>query len=417
MFNVFPAMKRFLVFSFYFLVLIACYLLFGLATSLLPQAPVEEHVKETVDQHDLQSDFWFAFLYKSTYYMDNFTDALIVNQALTNGRTEQNLWQRTMLVPRQVSGGEECANLRLMVDGDQPLQELCYPRYWHGSTFLMRALLYINDYLALRTFFYLLSSLLLAWALVLMARRIGTWAAVVYALALASVNLFIMQHSIQFFTTLLLALAGTLWVLYRVREPRQLLPFFLVMGSLTAYFDLLTCPLLTWGIPLLVWLVSREKVDDGICETHKSSILHSLIWVVGYGATWAAKWLLATVTTSFDVFADATGQAALRASVEQFDRWEAMTRNLEQVPWFYATVALVVLVVLAVRHFNRKGWRQALTCFVVALAPLVWFMALANHSGLHFWFTYRILAVTILGLLFAAASLVDWESIKLKSKS
>ena len=44
-------------------------------------------------------------------------------------------------------------------------------------------------------------------------------------------------------------------------------------------------------------------------------------------------------------------------------------------------------------------------------------MALANHSGLHFWFTYRILAVTILGLLFAAASLVDWESIKLKSKS
>ena len=407
-----------------FVGLIAAYVVFGLATSLLPQAPVEEHVKETVDQHDLQSDFWFAFLYKSTYYMDNFTDALIVNQALTNGRTEQNLWQRTMLVPRMNGGGEECETLRRMVDGDPSLQELHYPRYWHGSTFLMRVLLFFNDYLALRTFFYLLSSLLLVWVLILMARRIGAWSAVIYALALASVNLFIMQHSIQFFTALLLALAGTLWVLYRVREPRQMLPFFFVMGSLTTYFDLLTCPLLTWGLPLLVWLVLREKMDDGRCETHKSSIfnfqfsiLHSLIWIVGYGATWAAKWLLATVTTSFDVFADATGQAALRTSVEEFDRWEAMTRNLEQVPWFYATVALVVLVVLAVRHFNRKGWRQALTCFVVALAPLIWFMALANHSGLHYWFTYRILAVTILGLLFAAASLVDWESIKLKSKS
>ena len=394
-----------------FVGLIAAYVAFGLVASLMPQKAVEEHVKETVDQHDLQSDFWFAFLYKSTYYMDNFTDALIVNQAMTNGKTELNLWQRIMLVPRKNGGGEECESLKVLSEGNQAMQEYHYPRYWHGSTFLMRILLFFNDYLALRTFFYILSSLLLLWVLILLARRVGAWAAMIYCLALVSVNLFLMQHSIQFLTTLLLALVGSLWVLYRTKEGRQLAVLFFVLGSLTTYFDLLTCPLLTWGLPLLVWLVLGKKREDG-----RFSILTSLTWVIGYAATWATKWLLATVTTPVDVFADATGQAALRASVEEFDRWEAVTRNLEQVPWFYATIALGVLVLLAVRHFNRKGWRQALQCLVVALAPLVWFMALANHSGLHHWFTYRILAITVVGVLFAAASLVDWEHIKRKKE-
>lgn len=407
-------MKRFLVFSFCFLVLIASYLLFGLVGSVMPEKPVERHVEQTVKQHDLESDFWFAFLYQSPYYMDNFTDALIVNQALTNGRTELNLWQRMMLVPRKTTGGEECASLHQLVEDDSAMKDYLYPRYWHGSTFLMRILLTLNDYLTLRTFFYLLSSLLLVWVLIGMVRHIGGWSAVLYTLSLISINLFMMQHSIQFVTSLLLALIGSLWVLYRVKESRQLLTLFFVLGSLTTYFDLLTCPLLTWGLPLLVWIVlPRSESDKHIVQ----SLLASLLWGVGYAATWVAKWLLATATTSVNVFADATSQASLRASVEDFNRWEAVTRNLELVPWLYTTIALVMLVILAVRHFNREGWRKALLCLAVALAPIVWFMALANHSGLHYWFTYRILAVTILGLLFAAASLVDWESIKLKSKS
>lgn len=407
-------MKRLLVFSFYFLVLIASYLLFGLVGSVMPEKPVERHVEQTVKQHDLESDFWFAFLYQSPYYMDNFTDALIVNQALTNGRTELNLWQRMMLVPRKTAGGEECASLHQLVEDDSAMKDYLYPRYWHGSTFLMRILLTLNDYLTLRTFFYLLSSLLLVWVLIGMVRHIGGWSAVLYTLSLISINLFMMQHSIQFVTSLLLALIGSLWVLYRVKESRQLLTLFFVLGSLTTYFDLLTCPLLTWGLPLLVWIVlPRSESDKHIVQ----SLFASLLWGVGYAATWVAKWLLATATTSVNVFADATSQASLRASVEDFNRWEAVTRNLELVPWLYTTIALVMLVILAVRHFNREGWRKALLCLAVALAPIVWFMALANHSGLHYWFTYRILAISILGLLFAVASLVDWESIKLKNKS
>lgn len=391
--------------------LIAGYLLFALAVSLLPPQSMERHVRQTIEQTDLKADFWFAFLCKPGYFMDNFTDALIVNQALTNGQTEMGLWERVMLVPRGSGGGEECESLRLLSEGQKPLQTLTYPRYWHGSAFLMRLLLAVDDYVTLRTFFYILSSLLLLWVLVALVRRAGTWAAAIYLLALLEVNVFMMQFSIQFLPMLLLALLGTLWVIYRVESGRQLCTLLFVMGSLTAYFDLLTCPLLSWGIPMLVWLTVK-RTDEGKPIFHFA--VASALWAVGYAATWGCKWLLASITTSVNVFADATGQALLRASVGDTSRWGALVRNVETVPWLYATLALAVLVVIAVRHFDSRKWRQAVLCLVVALAPLAWFLVVSEHSWLHYWFTYRILAITVMGVLMAAACLVDWEKVKVR---
>ena len=148
----------------------------------------------------------------------------------------------------------------------------------------------------------------------------------------------------------------------------------------------------------------------GVCQ-----LLASLLWPIGYAATWSAKWLLATLTTPMNVFSDASAQASLRSAVEDYTRWGAVEHNLDLVPWLYVIVAVGVLAFLAVRHFRRDGWRQALICLAIAVVPVAWYLVLGNHSYEHFWFTYRMLAVTVLGLLLAVASLVDWG--KLKSKN
>ena len=163
-------MKKVLVYSFYFLLLLAGYILFGLGSMAMPDKAVEHHVRQTVGQNDLKADFWFAFLYKPNYYMDNFTDALVLNQAWCLGEEESmNLWQRLMLVPRHrcmADGVEQgCESLRRLTEGDTTLKIMCYPRYWHGSTYLMRYLLAIDDYVVLRGLFFLLSSMLLLWSL------------------------------------------------------------------------------------------------------------------------------------------------------------------------------------------------------------------------------------------------------------
>lgn len=392
--------------------LIAAYLLFAVAVTLLPVKPVERHVNRTIELTDLKADFWFAFLCKPAYFMDNFTDALIVNQVLNNCRGDISVWERVMQVPRMSAGmkKEQCESLRRLSEGDETLNIVNYPRYWHGSTFLMRLLLVVDNYVKLRTFFYILSSLLLLWALIAMLRRAGVWAAAIYMLSLVLVNVFMMQFSIQFLPMLLLTVAGTLVVLYHGNDSGRMIRMFFILGSLTAYFDLLTCPLLSWGIPMVVWLMVRREEEY---KPLKDYAVSSVLWAVGYAATWATKWLLATVTTTANVFADATEQAAERASMGDWGRWAALVRNVELVPWLYAAVALVVLVVFAVRYFNCRRWRQAVLCLVTALAPMVWYLALAQHSCQHYWFTYRILAVTIMGVLMAVGCMVDWKRIKL----
>ena len=444
-------MKKVLVYSSYFLLLLAGYILFGLGSMAMPDKAVEHHVRQTVGQNDLKADFWFAFLYKPNYYMDNFTDALVLNQAWCLGEEESmNLWQRLMLVPRHrcmADGVEQgCESLRRLTEGDTTLKIMCYPRYWHGSTYLMRYLLAIDDYVVLRGLFFLLSSMLLLWVLLALAKRVGVWASALYFLAFVLVDCFMMQFSIQFLPVLLITLGGTLWVLNRKRSSLGVV--FFVLGSLTAYFDLLTAPLLTWGLPLLVFIAARHtpqslrdsspnlgeqlrytfasdrgrhsspklgEVPEGGRSVPVVAVLASLLWGVGYAATWAAKWLLATLTTPMNVFSDASAQASLRAAVEDYTRWGAVERNLDLVPWLYVTIAAVVLALLAVRHFNGKGWRQALVCLVVAVAPVAWYIVLGNHSYEHYWFTYRSLAVTVMGLLAAVASLVDWRKLKIEN--
>lgn len=395
-----------------FVGLIVLYLLFGLVSGLASDSAVERHVKRTIDKTDLEADSWSSFVHKPNYYVDNFTDALIVNQVLCQTDDYDHLiqpypntrWNKIMLVPRLHAGDEQCGNLHRMVDGDTGMKAIYYARYWHGSTFLMRILLAFKDYVVLRTFFYLLSSLLMLWVVLALAKRIGVWVAVVYGISLTLVDVFMMQFSIQFLPVLILSLAGTLWVIKR-EEGSLGIPFF-VLGSLTTYFDLLTAPLMTWGIPLLVAIVAGRMNDW-------KSRLSSATWFVGYGATWVSKWVIATLTTPLNVFSDASRQASYRSTVEDYSRWDAAVRNIDLVPWLYVVIAIIVLAVLAYRHFNAKGWRNALLCLAVALAPLAWYMTIANHSYLHFWFTYRSLAMTVMGLMLAVGTLVDWQEVGL----
>ena len=73
-----PLYKYLIVFS----ALIAGYLLFGAGAWLMPDRAVQRHVRETLDKGDMESDQPRAVLpHMMQTRMDNFTDAIILNQA------------------------------------------------------------------------------------------------------------------------------------------------------------------------------------------------------------------------------------------------------------------------------------------------------------------------------------------------
>ena len=400
-----------------FVGLIAAYLLFALVASLLPNGPIIRHAAKTQARSDLQTDFAFAISCRPEYYMDNFTDALIVNQACRGG--SDSLLTNMLLVPRADGGGEQCNSLLRLTQGDTTLRTFHYGRYWHGSTFLMRFLLLMADYTSLRIFFYILSSLLLVWLVVALFRRCGLAVASLFVLALTLVNVFIMQFSIQLLPVLALALIGSLVVLNHVKNPVQLYRLLFVLGSLTAFFDLLTCPILTWGVPLSVYLIMQQRhpLPAPLLRRVREWVAASLLWVVSYGATWVSKWGIATLLTGENVVRDGASQLSVRAGAYiDYSRLDALTRNLDLIPWPYVCICLTILVALAAWRFNRRGIPTALLCLLTALPPLAWYLVVADHSYLHYWFTYRSLAVSLLAVFFAAVALVDWRRIPLQHK-
>lgn len=398
--------------------LIAAYLLFALAASLLPNGPIVRHAAHTVERADLQTDFAFAISCRPAYYMDNFTDALIVNQACSGGR--DNLLTSMLLVPRADGGGEQCNSLLRLTQGDTTLTTLHYGRYWHGSTFLMRFLLLMADYITLRTLFYVLSTLLMVCVVVALFRRCGLAVALLYALALTVVNVFIMQFSIQLLLVLVIALIGSLVVLNHTVRPGQLSLLLFVLGSLTAYFDLLTCPMLTWGIPMCVYLAMQQRHPLPAPFLHRLRhwVAASLLWVVGYGLTWVSKWGIATLLTGENVIRDGAVQFSVRAGANiDYSRLDALTHNLDLLPRSFIFITLIILAAMALWRFNRRGLPTALLCLLTAIVPLAWYVVVADHSYLHYWFTYRSLAVTVMALFFALASMVDWRRVSFHSKT
>jgi len=80
------------------------------------------------------------------------------------------------------------------------------------------------------------------------------------------------------------------------------LEVFLVIGMLTAFFDLFTAPLITLGLPLLMLFLVRESVQEeygmrtGVVDTVK----FGAIWAVGYASSWASKWFIGSAVIGLE---------------------------------------------------------------------------------------------------------------------
>ncbi len=401
-----PLYKYLIVFS----ALIAGYLLFGAGAWLMPDRAVQRHVRETLDKGDMESDQPRAVLpHMMQTRMDNFTDAIILNQAYV--MRLEGFRTGVLSVPRWWGPLLPYEVLRAGVDG-QEMQIRHYARYWHGNTFLTRYLLVFYDYMDIRLLLYIVSTLLMVWCGASLWRRQGWQTALAVMFGLAVCYAFVMQFSMQFAPVLIIALAGMIAV---SRGCNAMMTAF-VVGSLTCFFDLLTAPMLTLGALLVVQaaMSTEEKVWRGWWNTCRAALL----WALGYGGTWVTKWVIATVFTAENVIVDGIENTFGRASgLEDFTRWDALMNNIELLPWRHMIEPLLaVLVVLALVCFNAKGWRKALQILPIAVLPWVWYLFAANHSYWHNWFTFRAQAVTVAAMLLAVAQMVDWRRLRVKKK-
>lgn len=290
-----------------------------------------------------------------------------------------------------------------------------YDRYWHGYSIFLRPLLVFFDLSYIRQILVICFIVLAAILVHLIIKHVNFTVGILFAIALALVNPPVIMISLQFsnmFLLMLIASIVLLLLLAKKRPMEEIFMFFAVVGSLTSFFDLLTTPVITLGIPLLLFVAYRLQHEE-----QKDLLRHvcyiTLLWGGGYLISWAAKWLIGSLILQRNIFLEATAKVTFWSSdysaivshnvSAPFVLWQWIKRLV--LYWPVLIVALVGFVVALTRKlkvsqqtlFTGVSTIGVLSVLIPTLLPIIWLMVARQHSFAHQWFSYRHLIILIFG--------------------
>lgn len=364
---------------------------------LIPDGLLMEKWQESVNVISGEGKRWMVIPGNEATKLDTFTDNLMF----------QRLRNRDGLNPLQAA---------MWNDG--------YYRYWMGIQIILRPLLIVLNYSGIRylNIFFVLG--LLSFTFSAISRSLGKKIAAVFLVSLAMVNVWIFPLSMQYtsaYAVMMIAIL-CLCVCFKkgLLKDNQDVLFFFVIGSFTNFFDLLTVPLLTFGMPFVVYfaLVNKQTIRSFV-SNFLLLLKTGLAWLFGYVLTWTAKWAIGSIVLKENIFVSAIRQILFRtAGNEEYPLApEETMRNLINLMFpSYALkiIGLLLVLWLIVFIFYKKPWKQIVSCLpllLVALLPYVWFVILLNHNQHHYYFTYRIQAMTVFSVCVFLIFSIDWPRI------
>lgn len=400
------------------------------AVYALPLDNIQENVRESAAVIEEEGSYPFLYSNWRSTRLDNFTDSIMLLMAAYDG--DQGLIGNAMLSTyTRYADHNPAEGLVKWSTGDQTgIQTHDYSRYWHGYLLWLKPLLEIMNYQQIRILNTVLQILLVLAAglvMVLKKQKRLVLPFLILYLFLTPLALF---KSLQFSWVFYVCIVSSLALMLRfdtLKRRRTFYLLFMITGMATSYVDFLTYPLITLGVPLVIYLVMQpgRAWKQGILDV----IAFALVWGVGYVGMWAGKWVLCTLLTDNNVLQSVGGNISSRMSFiyvealldnveEDFTVLTIFQRNLEAFNhWIY--MAPFLLALFAYAHYYGKeraclhnrsllvnvNWLTgaALPLLLVALSPVAWFFVASNHTYIHYWFTHRTLAITVFAVLAAFA--------------
>lgn len=400
-----------------YLVLIVGGTLLLVLSYCLPVEPMCANIEDSSLQLTEEGDYYVSSLDNNDwrFMYDNFTTAIMLNLA---GHATGNPLRDAMLQPLHVTKLEDKGRVFQLAEWldeayDEPYDQLAsYPIYWHGYLVVLKPLLYLFDLYQIRRL-ALVAIVGLATLLGARLARFGGLFSLVFIVPMICFNITEACQSPSFVGSFFVGLlAGLVLTKRRFGEKTPSVPYvvFLCSGALTAYVDFLNTPIVSLGIPLLVWLCADGGSITNARKTILTAIGFGLAWSAGYVLFWTAKWSLATLITGQDVLRSAFDEILNFAGSDGGDisRIDAVKRNLALAfPAWSRTPMLLGCVVVGIIAILRRNRLQpgdcwfVLACVVVAIIPVAWIGFTSGHSYIHYWFTYRNLVLAPMAMLAA----------------
>lgn len=426
-------------YSIVYIISIILFIILLIATSSFPASWIEENVKKSANILKEETNFKEVKTLFKTIYMDNHTDSLMVNTAYSIDNLnpfysafiarKNYIPGKTKIIYEETVGElgyseeykerDQSGELYDIVNG-KVLESFEYSRYWHGYLILLRPLLIFFNVKEIRILLTILICILGVIVLYLIGKKINIITGIIFFISLTSVNYWYMGISLQGSWIFIISMVFAIIILRNNKKIKNFPMMFFIIGILTNFFDFLTVPILTLGIPLIIYFLMQENNTEFI-KIIKKIMQISISWLLGYALTWLGKWILLQMIFDKNIFDIVLKQILYRMSCfsnkENINYIEVL---LENYKWTMGTTFINLMVIYLytfVKLFKNKTIKIKITLkifpyFLISLVPFIWYFVVRNHSYNHAFFTYRNLLLTILGISLSFYKLISWRDLK-----
>ncbi len=285
-----------------------------------------------------------------------------------------------------------------------------YGRYWHGYFILYRPLLLICNISQIRALLFTLFVGLYLYFVYLLHRRFGKTIAVILGMSLACSGYFTAYCSLSNAITFVVMMVGAIVLLRRIDRIKDFSLFLFVIACVANFFDYLTVPLISLGMLCGLYLLKLLEEGKDWYYCLKFVVLNTVIWLFGFSSTWLCKWIMYDLTMH-------DGNSMLMVGLNQCiyrmnrtntyaeifgDKGVFITMLIIGRASFYTLITAGVVIYLQEFRINIRAFdKRALPFMLLALFPVIWYTALANHTVMHYFYTYRQSFIFMLGVLLA----------------
>lgn len=375
------------------------------ALCLVHLLPVERMYRNIYNSRDAVGACAQVIMGYESTTVDNFTDSIILNQAICPVNApvlekavynyQVNYWR----------GYEQPENLERYLDGEEGFRYQGYTHYWGGYLVILKPLLLFFDYADILVINMILQTLLAALiisGLYKTGKRYVILPFLAAVLSMMPITAALCLQLCDVFYIALTASALIIWKRERIRDERMYL-LFLLSGMATSYFDFLTYPFVSLGVPLVIFLAYLDKYRPA--KRIYYTILCSGEWCVGYVGMWAGKWILGSILIpeggalkvaiesiqyrGSDLSSDnvhLTVFNVLLKNMYVYLRWPVMLL-------MGAAAAYLVSRTFSSRRLTGRKLYTLIPYAMVCLYPLAWYMLAKNHSYEHSFMAYRELII------------------------
>ncbi len=416
-----------------FIILIIIFFTMLTISYSLPNYKIRENVKDSLIVLENEQGFYYRPFFGSdnkladSVTMDNYTDSIILSTALDLGENKgENILKRVVSNYRYDDGEiGPIESLEKAVINEEEINTE-YTRYWFGIEAFLRPMLIFFNYQTIRYINVFVIFGLFFAAIYKIAKKIGIKYAVAFGVSIMLIGFIIVPMSLQYMPVASIMLISVIAIisLYDKKYFSKILPYiFICIGAITAFMDLLTYPIITLGIPLIIVMLLKMKYEK---ITLKECIIiflkMSIIWAVSYGMTYFVKWVISSIILNKNVITDAINQFLFRADASgnnETNKIEVIGKNFSiyfnNIVLTMLVVYLIIYALNLIKHIDKtKSKKCIIPLALISILPYVWYIVLSNHSDIHSWMAYKIQAVTLFGILSTTLIYINDESYKNK---